>query len=397
MRLTIAGGRLLAAPDADPVPGGRVVVEDDTIVEVAAGRAGGLAAGERRLDLDGLTLLPGLVNCHVHLCVSGAADPVGMLTAEPLALTAVRAACHARVTVEAGVTTVRDLGGREHVELAVRAAVRDGLVPGPRILAAGKAICMTGGHGHWIGREADGPVEVRKAVREQLRAGADVVKVIATGGVMTPGVEPGAPQLGPDELLAAVEEATRAGRRVAAHAQGTQGIAAAVDAGVASVEHGVFLTEEIVARMRARGVVLVPTLVAPERIASAGVGAGIPGWLVAKSEAVLAAHVRSFQLACRAGVAIAAGSDAGTPMNPHGSLVPELRLMARYGLAPRECLRAATVTAAELLGLGDRLGRLAEGYWADLIAVEGDPQEDLTALDRVRLVVARGRVVLDRR
>ncbi len=352
--------------------------------------------GERRLDLSGLTLLPGLINCHVHLCLTGDPDPVQLMAAEPVTLTAVRVALHARETLESGVTTVRDLGGRDYAELAVRTAIRQGLIPGPRVVAAGKVICMTGGHGAWVGREADGPAEVRKAVREQLKAGAEVIKVIATGGVMTPGVEPGAAQLGLDELRAAVEEAGKAGRRVAAHAQGSDGIADAVAAGVASIEHGIFLTEEIVARMRAAGTMLVATLVAAERIASAGPDAGVPAWMVAKSQAVVAAHVASFQLAYRTGVPIAAGSDAGTPLNPHGSLLPELRLMATHGMPPLECLRAATATAASLLGLGDRLGRIAPGYAADLVAVDGDPSEELEALARVRLVIAQGRVVVDR-
>ena len=352
--------------------------------------------GERRLDLSGLTLLPGMINCHVHLCLTGDPDPVQLMAAEPVTLTAVRVALHARETLESGVTTVRDLGGRDYAELAVRTAIRQGLIPGPRVVAAGKVICMTGGHGAWVGREADGPAEVRKAVREQLKAGAEVIKVIATGGVMTPGVEPGAAQLGLDELRAAVEEAGKAGRRVAAHAQGSDGIADAVAAGVASIEHGIFLTEEIVARMRAAGTMLVATLVAAERIASAGPDAGVPAWMVAKSQAVVAAHVASFQLAYRTGVPIAAGSDAGTPLNPHGSLLPELRLMAKHGMPPFECLRAATATAASLLGLEDRLGRIAPGYAADLVAVDGDPSEELEALARVRLVIAQGRVVVDR-
>ena len=150
-------------------------------------------------------------------------------------------------------TTVRDLGGRDYVEMAVRRAVNEGWAPGPRILAAGKAICMTGGHGWWIGRETDGPDDARKAVREQLKQGADVIKLIATGGVMTPGVEPGASQLTRDEMRAAIDEARKAGRRTAAHAQGSEGIADAVEAGITTVEHGIFLTEEIVARMKARG------------------------------------------------------------------------------------------------------------------------------------------------
>jgi imidazolonepropionase-like amidohydrolase len=369
-------------------------VEGERILEVAAPRRA--AGGESRIDLAGLTLMPGLINCHVHLCLAGDADPVTSMMREPVTLTALRIALHARAALEAGVTTVRDLGGREYAELAVRAAIAQGLVPGPRVFAAGKLICMTGGHGAWVGREADGADDVRKAVREQLKAGADVIKVIATGGVMTRGVEPGAAQLGLDELRAAVDESARAGRRVAAHAQGSAGIADAVTAGVASIEHGIFLTEEIVARMRGAGTTLVPTLTAAERIATAGPETGVPDWMVAKARGVTAAHAASFDLARRAGVAIAAGTDAGTPLNPHGGLGAELALMAKHGMSPLACLRAATSSAAALLGLGDRLGRVAPGYLADLIAVEGDPAEDLEALDRVRLVIAGGRIVVDR-
>jgi imidazolonepropionase-like amidohydrolase len=391
-RLVLDGARLLDGTGTPAVADRAVAIEGDAIVEVGAA---GVRGPGTRLDVGGRCLLPGLINCHVHLCLTGDADPVRRLAGEAGALTAIRAALHARATVEAGVTTVRDLGGREYVELAVRQAIVDGLLPGPRVLAAGKVICMTGGHGAWIGREADGPDEVRKAVREQLKAGADLIKVIATGGVMTPGVEPGAPQLGLDELRAAVAEAHRAGRRVAAHAQGSQGITDAVTAGVASIEHGIFLTEEIVARMRAAGTVLVPTLVAAERIATAPPEAGVPAWMVAKSQAVVSAHVASFQLASRVGVTIAAGSDAGTPLNPHGALLPELSLMAKHGMAPAECVRAATSIAAAALGLGDRLGRIAPGYAADLLVVEGDPTQDLDALGRVALVVARGRVLVN--
>jgi imidazolonepropionase-like amidohydrolase len=388
-------GQIVDGTGAPPRKGPLLVVDGDTIVRV--GEAGRRYLAEARgIDLQGLTLLPGLVNCHVHLCLSGEADPVRLMANEPVGLTTLRAAVNARAHLEAGVTTVRDLGGREYAELAVRAAIRQGIVPGPRVLAAGKVVCMTGGHGAWVGREADGPDEVRKAVREQLKAGADVVKLIATGGVMTPGVEPGAAQLGPDELRVGVEEARKAGRRVAAHAQGSDGIAAAVTAGVASIEHGIFLTEAIVAAMREAGTALVATLIAPERIAAGGPEAGVPAWMVEKARAVAAAHAASFQLAYRSGVPIAAGNDAGTPLNPHGSLLAELSLMAKLGMSPLECLQAATATAADLLGLGDRLGRVAPGYLADLVAVDGDPTEDLAALDRVRLVVSEGRVVVDR-
>jgi imidazolonepropionase-like amidohydrolase len=388
--VVLVGGRLIDGTGAEPARGRAVVVEDGRIARVVDEAA---LPRARRIDLEGGTLLPGLINCHVHLCFGAEADPVRPVREEPLALTAIKALVRARRTVQAGVTTVRDLGGREYVELAVRRAIAEGLVVGPRIVAAGRPVCMTGGHGHFVGREADGPDDVRRAVREQLKAGADVIKLIATGGVMTPGVEPGSPQLTLAEMRAGVEEATKAGRRTAAHAMSSDGIADAVAAGITTVEHGVFLTGEIVAEMARRGTYLVATLNAPAAIVAGGLAAGIPDFMVRKSEQVMEAHARSFRLARQGGVRVAAGADSGTPLNDHGSLVPELRLMVRHGMTPLEAIRAATATAAEALGLGGEIGRIAPGCRADLLVVAGDPAERIEALDDVRRVFAGGRPV----
>jgi imidazolonepropionase-like amidohydrolase len=388
--LVLSGARIIDGTGTEPVRGRSVVVEKGVITAVVEDARAPRGNG---VDLAGHTLLPGLINCHVHLCLGAEADPVRPLREEPLALTAIKALLRARDTARAGVTTVRDLGGREYVEFAVRRAIQEGLVAGPRILAAGRPVCMTGGHGHWLGREADGPDDARKAVREQLKAGADVIKIIATGGVMTPGVEPGSPQMTFEEMRAAIEEASRAGRRTAAHAMAATGISEAIDAGITSIEHGVFLTEEIVAHMRRDGTFLVPTLNAPTAIAAGGLAAGSPPFMVRKSEQVVPAHVASFQLAHRAGVRIAAGADSGTPLNFHGSLLPELALMVKYGMTPLEAIRSATVTAAECLGLGEMIGRVAPGYAADLIAVAGDPAERLEALAELKLVLVNGRVI----
>lgn len=388
--LVLAGAILIDGTGAEPVRGRAVVLEDGIISRVVSDAD--LPRGAR-VDLDGRALLPGLISSHVHLCFGAEADPVRAMREDALALTAIKAALRARRTLEAGVTTVRDLGGRDYCELSVRRAIGDGLLPGPRILAAGRPVCMTGGHGHFVGREADGPDDVRRAVREQLKAGADVIKFIATGGVLTPGVEPGSPQLTLAEMRAGVEEARRAGRRTAAHAMATAGVAEAVEAGITTIEHGVYLTEEIVRRMRADGTFLVPTLNAPAAIANGGLAAGIPEYMVRKSEAVTAAHVTSFQLALRAGVPIAAGSDAGTPLNPHGSLVPELELMVKHGMPALEALRAATAVAAEALGLGARLGRIAPGHVADLIVVLGNPAERIQALADISQVFVNGQAI----
>jgi imidazolonepropionase-like amidohydrolase len=388
--LVLVGASLIDGTGAEPVRGRAVVVEGDRITQVVDDAR---APRGRRIDLSGCTLLPGLINCHVHLCFGAEADPVRALKDEPPALTALKALRRAQETVEAGVTTVRDLGGREYVELAVRRAIAEGLFPGPRILGAGRPVCMTGGHGNFIGREADGPDDVRKAVREQLKAGADVIKLIATGGVMTSGVEPGSPQLTLEEMRAAVEEATKAGRRTAAHAQGSTGIADAVEAGITTIEHGIFLTDEIIAAMKRKGVFLVPTLAAPSAISAGGLAAGIPDYMVRKSDAVVAAHVASFRRAHHAGARIAAGADSGTPLNFHGSLLPELELMVKYGMTPLEVVHSATSVAADALGLAGETGRVAEGYAADLLAVAGQPAERIGALGEVRLVLARGAMI----
>ena len=388
--LVLSGARIIDGTGSEPVRGRSVVVERGVITAVVEDARAPRGNG---VDLAGHTVLPGLINCHVHLCFGAEADPVRPLREEPLALTAIKALLRARETARAGVTTVRDLGGREYVEIAARRAIQEGLIDGPRILAAGRPVCMTGGHGHWLGREADGPDDARKAVREQLKAGADVIKIIATGGVMTPGVEPGSPQMTLEEMRAAIEEARKAGRRTAAHAMAATGISEAIDAGITSIEHGVFLTDEIVAHMRRDGTFLVPTLNAPTAIAAGGLAAGIPAFMVRKSEQVVPAHVASFQLAHRAGVRIAAGADSGTPLNFHGSLLPELTLMVKYGMTPLEAIRSATVTAAECLGLGEVTGRVAPGYAADLIAVAGDPAERIEALADLKLVLVNGRVI----
>ena len=388
--LVLSGARIIDGTGAEPVRGRSVVVEKGVITAVVEDARAPRGNG---VDLAGHTLLPGLINCHVHLCLGAEADPVRPVREEPVALTAIKALLRARETARAGVTTVRDLGGREYVEIAARRAIQEGLIDGPRILVAGRPVCMTGGHGHWLAREADGPDDARKAVREQLKAGADVIKIIATGGVMTPGVEPGSPQLTLEEMRAAIEEARKAGRRTAAHAMASGGISDAIAAGITSIEHGVFLTEEIVAHMRRDGTFLVPTLNAPVAIAAGGLAAGIPQFMVRKSEQVVPAHVASFQLAHRAGVRIAAGADSGTPLNFHGSLLPELTLMVKYGMTPLEAIRAATVTAADCLGLAEVTGRVAPGYAADLIAVAGDPAERIEALADLKLVLVNGRVI----
>ncbi len=345
-------------------------------------------------DIGGRTVIPGLISAHVHLTLDDSApDPFKALSEEPPAITAIRAANRARRMLEAGITTARDVGGANFIELSVRDLIKCGEIPGPRLLCAGKQITMTGGQGWLIGRESDGPDDVRKAVREQLKAGADLIKLMATGGVLTPGIEPGAAQLTEDELRAGIIEAHKAGRRAVAHAQGTEGIKAAIRAGIDTVEHGIFLDEEAVAMMKERDIVFVPTLTPPYRIMQAGRTRGIPQYVMDKMEKINAANTHSFQLARQAGVIVAAGNDGGTPFNPHEDMLTELRLMVETGASPLAAIRAGTWGSARALGLEGEIGTIECGKWADLVVLNGDPLVDITALGRVSCVLQHGKIV----
>ncbi|MDP3486688.1 MAG: amidohydrolase family protein [Bacillota bacterium] len=331
------------------------------------------------VDGTGKTLMPGLIDAHVHITMEPDANPWLRMN-DSDALIALRAARNAHATLAAGFTTVRDLGAKNYIDLSLRDAIKQGVVQGPHMLAAGKCICMTGGHGWMMGREADSPDEARKAAREQLKAGADVIKIMATGGVMTPGVEPGAQQLTREEMAAAISEAVKAGKKTATHAQGRTGIMEAVLAGIHSVEHGFYLDAELCEEMVRRGVYLVPTLVAPYWIVEKGIEAGIPVWAVDKAKASQEAHLKSFELAVQSGVKVAMGTDAGTPFNRHGKNALELELMVKSGLSPRQAIESATLAAADLLGISNLTGDITQGKRADLVLVEGDPLQDIKLL-----------------
>ena len=342
------------------------------------------------LDMGTLTLLPGLIDCHVHLVWNGSHDPKVIMLRESAEKTAIRALLHAFEELMHGVTTVRDVGGPYKVTLAVRDAIREGLFIGPRILAAGLAIEMTGGHARDLGLEVDGPHEARKGVRTMLRAGVDLIKLMATGGVYTEGEEPGSPQLTIEEMSAAVEEAHKAGRKVAAHAEGLQGILNAIDAGVDTIEHGNFLDEEAAQRMVAGGQVLVPTLSPFYRMTQLGTAGGIPEYAARKAKQVVSGSFHAIDLAKKYGIPIASGTDDGSPRLPHGVLVYELELLVHAGLSPLEALNSATVVAAKACGLSDQVGTLEPGKSADFVGVSGDPLHDISALRNIDTVVIQG-------
>lgn len=348
------------------------------------------------LDLGGRTLMPGLINSHVHIMMDAGPEPFAAMQQNGLAATVLKGAKMGERMIRAGITSARDLGGYEYGELALRDAFASGQFTGPRLLCAGKVITMTGGHGWPIGSESDGPDEVRKAARQNLKRGVDCIKIMATGGVLTPGVEPGAQQLSEEEIRAAVEEAHKVGKRTATHAQGTEGIKAALRAGIDTVEHGIFLDEEAIEMMLARSVVFVPTLAAPYQIVEAGEAKGIPAYAVEKSRRSIDAHNKSFQWAASSGVTIAVGNDGGTPFNPSDDVVTEMRLMVQYGMSQMGAIMAATLGSAKALGLSEETGTIQVGKWADCLVLDegADPLQDITAVGKVWMVVKQGKILV---
>ena len=383
LRTVFAGGLLFDGTGTDPARAD-VVVSEGRIVDVGTG-----LDGDTQVDCTGRTLLPGLFDCHVHLTLNG----IGLLGAlqKPFSYQFYEAAVNLRRTLEAGITTVRDAAG---ADLGIKQAVEDGLLAGPRVQISIGLITQTGGHGDpWMpsgqcaglavphpGRPpalADGPDEMRRTARTLLRAGADVLKVCTTGGVLSPRDDPRHSQFTPEELDILVTEATAQGRYVMAHAQGAEGIKNAVRAGIRSIEHGIHLDDEAIDLMLHHDTWLVPTLIAPVSvIRAAESGTEIPEAMLRKAKEVTEAHANSVRRAAEAGVRIAMGTDSG--IGPHGTNLDELPLMQACGMTPAEVLAATTSSAARLLGYDD-LGTVEPGNRADLILVEGDAY-DLKAL-----------------
>jgi len=340
-----------------------------------------------RIDGRGLTILPGLIDCHVHLCLGGEADVVATIESEQPSYTLLKSVWHARATIEAGFTTVRDVGSRDHSIFMLKRAIDSGLVPGPRIVGAGLAICMIGGHARFIGQEVAGTEQVRRVVAEQVAAGAGVIKVIASGGILTPGTSPDTAQMTLEELAAAVDQAREAGRKVAAHAHGASGMKNAIQAGVHSIEHATLLSDEAGALMKRYGVYMVPTLSALATTAACRPSCGIPESALTKAKAMTKQHQASFKQAHLSGIRIAMGTDAGTPFNYHGDNAQELERMVAFGMTPMEAILASTASAARLIGIERTVGTLKKGKEADLVILKGDPLKQIELLrDRSKIL-----------
>lgn len=343
------------------------------------------------IDMKDKTIIPGLINTHVHLAMAGKAV-AGYQTEAEEALTAL---INAKKTIASGVTTIRDCGALSGAVINLGNFISEGLIEGPRIIASGTALTTTGGHiKAFAGREVDGPIEMCKAAREEITRGAKTLKIIATGGVLTPGTEIGSAQFSVEEMKAAIDVAKRVGVTTCSHAIGTEGIMNSVLAGIDSIEHGSFLTEEIAQMMIDRNVYHTPTLSAYYTTVKAGTEAGIPKSSVEKATKANNINIESFKMSYKMGVKFVTGTDAGTPFNYHDKIGLELELMVeKAGVRPIDALMAATSNAADLLRIDDLVGRLEAGKIADFVVIDGNPIEDISSVSNVVSVYKEGKQV----
>ena len=398
-RLLLQRGLVFDGSGTTPAVGD-VVMEAGRIVDVGPG-----LDGDEVVDCSGQAVLPGFIDSHVHFLLNGQLDPMYAVR-RPFSLAFYEAAENMRATLDSGITTVREAGGSD---LGMKTAQQRGMIAGPRMQISISMLSQTGGHGdRWQvcgahlplfvphpGRPdtvIDGPDEMRRKVRELVRAGADVIKVATSGGVLSPRDDPRHGHFGDAELAVLVEEANAAGRFVMAHAQATDGIKAAIRNGVRSIEHGIYLDDEAIGQMLERGTYLVPTLMAPRGVlAAAEAGVAVPPEAVEKTKMVMEAHFASVSKAIGAGVKVAMGTDSG--VTPHGRNLGELPLMVECGMSPAEALVATTRTAAELLGIADHTGTLEPGKVADVVVLDGDALDLRDLARRVRRVYQDGTLV----
>lgn len=363
-----------------------IIIEDDKIIQIEE---------YHEINEDVIhenVVTPGFFNCHVHILY-----PVGFKfdTQFSLMEKAFYAQKHCKEYLESGVTFIRVVGTEENYDLQIKEAIENHVIEGPHMYCAGKVICMTGGHGWQEGIEADGKDACLKAVRTQLRSGVGLIKIMATGGVMTKGVEPGNAQFTVDEMKVMIEEAHKAGRKTATHAQGLQGIKNALYAGIDSIEHGCFLDDECLERMKEQNTFLVPTLCAPQCIIDKGVENGVAQYMVDKTLKVKDAHVESVKKAYEKGIPIALGTDAGTPFNYHNNTAYEMELLARLNIPNMDILKMATINSARCVGVEKDYGSIEVGKQADLVCLNENPLENISNVRKINRVIQSGKIVVD--
>lgn len=375
----------------------------DYAVMVSRGRVRWIGSADRapagdysRIEYEGCTLLPGLIDAHVHLTLDGTIDPWNEMVTDSAAIASMKAGKNLKRTLQSGVTTVRDLGSKDGLVIDIAAAIDKGLFEGPRVIAAGRCICMTGGHGYPLGMEVDGEAEARKAARIEMKRGARVLKVMATGGVITPIVEPGAPQLTLSELMAVVEEGHKGGRRVAAHAHGAEGIKNALRAGCDTIEHSSYLDEEAIQLYKTTDAAMVSTLIASMNPMREIDNPEMPEYLVRKLKVHAQRESQSLRDAIQAGIRLGTGTDAGAVLTPHGQMGGQLELLVEHGMTPIQAINTGTMGSAEAIGVNEEFGSLEPGKVADIFLVEGQPAQRIEDLMNVRAVYLGGNLVWSR-
>jgi len=397
-RVVVRAGRLLDVKTGKTLTDQAIVIEGDKIVSV--GPATAASASATTINLPNATVLPGLIDAHTHITF----DP-GQVGYSGLGVSIPREALvgakNARITLEAGFTTVRNVGARGFSDVALRDAINAGDVPGPRMLVSGPALSITGGHcdnnllpfEYHASSEgaADGIEAVQHKVREIIKYGADVIKICATGGVMSKGDDPNTSQFTLEEMKAIVAEAHRLGRKVAAHAHGAQGVSWASEAGVDSVEHGHLMDDASVAALKKNGTYLVPTLYLMDWHRENAARSNVPEYSLRKMEMVMQVGQKNVKKAMAAGVKIALGTDAA--VYPHGLNAHEFGVYVRLGMTPLQAIQSGTLNGADLLGWSDKIGTIEAGKWADIVAVDGDPLQDVSTLEHVKFVMKGGAVV----
>ncbi|MFP4446509.1 MAG: amidohydrolase family protein [Desulfosudaceae bacterium] len=398
MTVALLGGTLFDGNDRH-IENAAVVFDKDRIQAVGRREEVPIPEDARRFDLSGKFIMPGLIDAHIHLDMHGMGDTYHESLVEDK-LRAIRAAVQMRNTLRAGFTTVRNAGSANYIDVAVKRAVKEGLVSGPRILASGRIICMlTAGNEYFTGlyREANGVDENRRAAREQLKEGVDCLKIMATGAIMNPGGVPGAAQLDVEEMRAVVTEGRKLGKHTAAHAHGAEGIRNAIRAGVRTIEHGTLADDDALKMMADQGVFLTSTLSSNFWMLNTMTSREIPQFMQEKAEEISKIRRDNLERARQLGVRVVMGTDAGTPYNYHGKNAMELVQYVKLGLmSPEEAIVASTRTAADAIGLLDRTGTLEPGKWADCVVLEKNPFTDITVLqspDNIRLVFKAGEFI----
>lgn len=363
-------------------------VINDFIAKISKGDTGQKEEGDV-VEGDGLYAMPGLIDLHTHLIWSGGADPVDTVEKEGAQVSLLRAASNAFTTLRHGITCVRDLGSNEDSTLYLAAAVERGYLPGPRIISCGCTIIMTGGHDPFWGIEADGETELVKAVRDQVRKGAKVIKISATGGVYgrLEGESVESVELTAEEIGVICREAHRFDLKVAAHAISEKGIWNCIEQGVDTIEHGHFMTRDAISAMKEKEITWVPTLYVYRQIAE---GKDLPFYAVSKARKIVDIHRKAFEDGMKQGVDFGAGSDAGSPNTPHGALLDEIEAMVEYGCPPAKAIQAATVNGARALGLEKELGTLESGKKADILVLKKNPLENIANLREIYCVIKDG-------